>query len=308
MARLAAAAAGILVLAGCGDNEHEHAVSAEFDPPRQLGDRTTVDVRFESRDVTLVGTLSLPPGDGPHPTLVWVHGSGPETRDQASSFYAQLLDPRYAFFSFDKRGAGESGGVCCPLDFDLLADDVVAAVDAVRQRDEVDHDAVGLVALSQGGWIAPLAANRDDDVKFAVILSGSAVSVGEEAEYSQLTGDDACIPPPNPRAEIAKRMREEKPSGFDPRPELARLDIPVLWVYGALDQSQPVQKDLTVLRPLQDEGKEFAIVVFTKANHALRVSETGTCVEGIGPDFVSDLGSTINQWLKDFVVKDHVDD
>jgi uncharacterized protein len=306
MARVAALALCVLAATGCREETKQS--SAQFGPKQRSGDRSTISVRFRSKGVTLVGTLSLPPGEGPHPTLVWVHGSGPETRDQASSFYASLLDPRYAFFSFDKRGAGESGGACCPLDFGLLADDVVAAVDAVREREEVDRDAIGLIALSQGGWIAPLASNRDDDVEFEVILSGSAVSVGEESEYSQLTGDDACIPPPNPPAEIAQRMREEKPSGFDPRPELARLDIPVLWVYGALDQSQPVQKDLTVLRPLQDQGKEFAIVVFPRANHALRVSETGTCAEGIGPDFVPDLGSTINQWLEDHALEDHGDE
>ena len=57
----------------------------------------------------LAGTLDLPAGKGPHRTLVWVHGSGPETRNQAASFYAQLLDPRSAFFAYDKRGAGKSG-------------------------------------------------------------------------------------------------------------------------------------------------------------------------------------------------------
>lgn len=295
MARFAAVAACLLVLTGCSDEKKSS--SAQFGPVESLGGRSTIDVRFRSRGVTLVGTLSLPSGEGRHPTLVWVHGSGAETRNQAASFYAQLLDPRYAFFAYDKRGTGESGGVCCPLDLDLLADDVVAAVDAVRERDEVDRDAVGLIALSQGGWIAPLAADRADEIKFAVILSGSAVSVGEEAEYSQLTGDDACIPPPNSRAQVAQRMREEKPSMFDPRPVLARLDLPVLWLYGALDQSQPVEKDLTVLQPLKKDGKEFTIVVFPKANHALRTSRTGTCVEGIGSEFVPALGSTINRWL-----------
>ena len=295
MARLVALAASVLVLTGCGDEQRS--ASADFGRPQQVGDRTAIDVTFESRNAKLAGTLDLPAGKGPHPTLVWVHGSGPETRNQAASFYAQLLDPRYAFFAYDKRGAGESGGVCCPLDFDLLADDVTAAVDAVGERDEVDRQAVGLIALSQGGWIAPLAANRHDQIKFAVILSGSAVSVGEEAEYSQLTGDDACIEPPNSPSEISKRMRAEKPSRFDPRPELADLEIPVLWLYGALDQSQPVEKDLTVLEPLKNEGKDFTVVVFRKANHALRISETGTCVEGIGPDWAPGLASTINRWL-----------
>jgi uncharacterized protein len=295
MARVVTLAVAVLVLTGCGDEQRS--ASAEFGRPQQLGDRTSIDVKFESTGVKLAGTLDLPVDTGPHPTLVWVHGSGPETRNQAASFYAQLLDPRYAFFAYDKRGAGESGGVCCPLDFELLADDVAAAVDAVRERDEVDRDAVGLIALSQGGWIAPLAANRADAIKFAVILSGSAVSVGEEAEYSQLTGDDACIDPPNSASEISRRMRAERPSEFDPRPELADLDIPVLWLYGALDQSQPVERDLTVLEPLKNKGKDFTVVVFPKANHALRTSATGTCVEGIGPDWAPKLGSTINRWL-----------
>jgi uncharacterized protein len=297
MARFIAVVAGILVLAGCGDNER--AVTAEFGPPRQLGDRTTIDVRFESRGETLAGTLDLPAGEGPHPTLVWVHGSGPETRDRASSNYGRLLDPRYAIFAFDKRGVGASEGNCCPLDFDLLADDVVAAVDAVRERDEVDDDAVGLMGLSQGGWIAPLAADSSDAVAFAVILSGPAVSIGEEAEYSQLTGDDACVPPPNSPEQISKQMREEEPSGFDPRPILARLEIPVLWLYGALDQSQPVEKDLTVLEPLKEDGKDFTIVVFPKANHGLQVTETGSCIEGTGGELVEGVAETINRWLEE---------
>ena len=292
-----AAALGLLVVAGCGDNERSS--SAEFGPRQQFGDRTTIEVRFESRGQTLVGTLDLPAGSGPHPTLVWVHGSGPEGRDQAASYYARLLDPRYAFFAYDKRGVGESQGVCCPLDFELLADDVVAAVDAVRERDEVDRGAVGLMALSQGGWIAPLAADSSDAIAFAVILSGSAVSIGEEAEYSQLTGDDACIPSPNSPEQISKLMREEEPSGFDPRPVLARLEIPVLWLYGALDQSQPVEKDLMVLEPLKEDGKDFTIVVFPKANHQLQVTETGSCVEGTGGDLVERVAGAINGWLED---------
>jgi uncharacterized protein len=297
MARLVAVALSALVLAGCGDEERT--VSAEFGPPRQLGDRTTIDVRFESRGETLAGTLDLPDGKGPHPTLVWVHGSGPETRDRGSTYYGGLLEPQYAIFAFDKRGVGESEGNCCALDFDLLADDVVAAVDAVRERDEVDDDAVGLMGLSQGGWIAPLAADRSDATSFAVIISGPAVSIGEEAEYSQLTGDDACVSPPNSPEQISELMREEEPSGFDPRPVLARLEIPVLWLYGALDKSQPVEKDLTVLEPLREDGKDFTIVVFPKADHGLQMTETGSCAEGTSGDLVGGVAETINRWLED---------
>lgn len=284
-------AALVLVVAGCGGGGEES--SAEFLETLELGERNAVSVRFESRGVTLSGTLSVPAGEGPHPALVWVHGSGPETREATAPFFTDLLDRRFAVFVYDKRGAGESGGECCPLDFDLLADDVLAAVDVLRSRDEIDDDGIGLLGLSQGGWIAPLAATKSERVRFAVILSGPAVSLGEEDLYSGLAGDsDTGCTPANPPGFISSLVREQKPSGFDPRPVLARVDIPVLWVYGRRDLSQPVEKDLTVLRPLKRAGKEFEIVVFPNTGHDL-ITGCG----GRRPD----LAGAMNRWLRDHV-------
>jgi pimeloyl-ACP methyl ester carboxylesterase len=283
-------AALVLFLAGCGGGEGS---SAEFVETQELGDRTAVTVRFESRGAKLAGTLSLPSGDGPHPALVWVHGSGPDTRDATAPFFTGMLERRFAVFAYDKRGAGESEGVCCPLDFDLLADDVLAAVDALRSREEIDDDEIGLLALSQGGWIAPLAATKSKRVRFAVILSGPAVSVGEEDLYSGLAGDsDRGCTPDNPPAFISRLVREQRPSRFDPRPVLARLDIPVLWVFGRQDLSQPVEKDLLVLRPLQQAGKKFDIVVFPNVGHDLV-----TPCRGDAPD----LAGAMNDWLREHV-------
>jgi pimeloyl-ACP methyl ester carboxylesterase len=288
--RSAVLGALVLALAGCGGDDKP---AADFGEPRELGDRVTVDTRFESRGARLAGTLSLPSGDGPHPALVWVHGSGPDTRSATAPYFTGLLDGRFAVFAFDKRGAGESEGECCPLDFDLLADDVLAAVDALRSRDEIDDDAIGLLALSQGGWIAPLAASKSKDVKFVVVLSGSAVSVGEEDLYSGLTGDSSMgCTPDNPPAMISRLVMAQKPSRFDPRPVLAKLDVPVLWLYGARDMSQPVEKDLVVLRRLRGAGKQFDVVVFPNASHAL------TECEG---SLVPDLGPRLNAWLRDHV-------
>ena len=283
-------AALILVLAGCGDGEES---SADFLETLELGERRAVAVTFESRGVTLSGTLNVPTGEGPHPALVWVHGSGPDTRERTAPFFTDLLDPRFAVFVYDKRGAGESKGVCCPLDFDLLADDVLAAVDVLRSRDEIDDDRIGLLALSQGGWIAPLAATKSDRVRFAVILSGSAVSVGEEDLYSGLAGDsDSGCTPDNPPGFISSLVHEQKPTGFDPRPVLVRVEIPVLWVYGRRDMSQPVEKDLTVLRPLKRAGKKFEIVVFPNAGHDL--------ISGCGRRR-PDLAGAMNRWLRKHV-------
>lgn len=294
--RRALAAILVLAAAGCGGDGEP---AAKFTSTQELGSRTQVEVTFESRGVELRGVLDLPSTDGPHPAIVWVHGSGREKHDANAPTYTRLLDPRFAVLAYDKRGVGRSEGECCPLDFDLLADDVVAAVDALRTRDDIDGDSIGLLGLSQGGWIIPVAATKSDEVSFAISLSGPAVSLGEEDLYSDLTGDDTCDLLGNPPALISKLVMAEKPSGFDPRPYLARLEIPVLWLYGTLDQSQPVEKDLTVLRPLKRSGKDFTVVVFPQTDHILELSKTGgKCIRGHGGRFPPRLASTLNGWLR----------
>jgi dienelactone hydrolase len=281
-----------LAVAGCrGDGEP----SAKFTGTQQLGSRTRVEVTFESRGAELRGALDLPATDGPHPAIVWVHGSGDERLDDRSPLYTEHVDPRFAVFFYERSPRPAAA-------FEEQAEDVVAAVDAVRAHDEIDADAVGLLALGVGGWITPLAATKRNGVSFAAVLSGPVVSVGEENLFEKLTGSLACAPTGIPEAEIQRRVNAERPSHFDPRPALARVDVPVLWLYGALDTQQPVAKDLGVLKGLKAEGKEFGTVVFPKANHELLVSKTGTCWEGRrGRGVTPGYWPALNGWLREQV-------
>ncbi|MGH2921165.1 MAG: alpha/beta hydrolase family protein [Gaiellaceae bacterium] len=278
----------VLAAAACGGSGEP---AAEFTSTEELGSRTSVDVTFQSRGVQLRGRLDLPADGGPHPAVVWVHGSGDERLDDRSPVYTEHLDPRYAVFTYERSPKKSSR-------FEELAEDVVAAVKAVRSHDEIEADDVGLIALGVGGWITPIAADRSTAISFAVILSGPAVSVGEENLFEQLTGSLGCRPTGIPEAEILRRVNAAPPSRFDPRPYLARLDIPVLWLYGDRDTRQPVAKDLGVLKALTAEGKRFETVVFPKANHELLRSETGTCWEGRrGRRVVPGFGPALNRWL-----------
>lgn len=282
----------VLATSGCGGDGEP---AAEFTNRQELGTRTSVDVAFESRGATLRGRLELPAVDGPHPVVVWVHGSGDERLDEGSSFYTEYLDRRFAVFKYERSPKEATS-------FEETAEDVVAAVKAVRSHDEAEADGVGLMALGVGGWIAPIAADRSTAISFAVILSGPAVSVGEENLFEQLTGAFECGPTGIPMAEVRRRVNAEPPSHFDPRPYLARLDIPVLWLYGDRDTQQPVAKDLGVLEALRAEGKGFETVVFPTANHELFVSKTGTCWEGRrGGGVVPGFGPAVNRWLREHV-------
>jgi hypothetical protein len=139
-------------------------------------------VRFSRGAVTLAGIVTFPATAPPHPALVLVHGSGPQPRDHAvlrwiaDWFALQGL----AVLAYDKRGVGESTGDWTEASLEDLAGDALAAVAHLQGRPEIRPDGVGLWGISQGGWIATLAAAHSRDVAFIILVSGPGVSVAQQ--------------------------------------------------------------------------------------------------------------------------------
>jgi uncharacterized protein len=151
----------------------------------ESGRRIAFDVRdavFESNGVMLVGRLVMPKGSGKVPVVVLVHGS---EHDSALDFYAlQRMFPAQGIgaFVYDKRGTGASGG-SYTQDFDVLADDAVAAMKEAKRLAGPRLERIGYQGGSEGGWVVPLAANRAP-VDFAIVSFGLAVTVLEEDQES----------------------------------------------------------------------------------------------------------------------------
>jgi hypothetical protein len=57
---------------------------------------------------------------------------------------------------------------------------VVAAVDYLKARPEVDAGHVGLMGTSQAGWVAPMAAVRSADVRFVILKLAAGVTPEEQ--------------------------------------------------------------------------------------------------------------------------------
>jgi len=140
------------------------------------------DTTFESGGVKLAGRLVMPKGDGKVPIVVLIHGS---EHDSALDFYSlQRMFPAQGIgaFVFDKRGTGISGGKYTQ-DFDVLADDDIAAVAQARKLAGARAGRVGYQGGSEAGWVIPIAANKSP-VDFAIIGFGLAVTVLEEDQQS----------------------------------------------------------------------------------------------------------------------------
>jgi pimeloyl-ACP methyl ester carboxylesterase len=137
------------------------------------------DVRFSNRDVQLAGTLIAPTTPGKHRAIVVVHGSGAETREHMVPYARFLVRHGVAVLGYDKRGVGASTGDWNLATYDDLADDAVAAVQYLKTRTDVDAAQIGLLGVSQAGWIMPLAAVRSKDVAFLISISGGGVTPAE---------------------------------------------------------------------------------------------------------------------------------
>jgi pimeloyl-ACP methyl ester carboxylesterase len=140
---------------------------------------TREDVRFSSGDIQLAGTLTRPAKGGKHPVIILVHGSGAENRDYMLPWARFLIRHGIGVLGYDKRGVGGSTGDWNTASFDDLAGDVVAAYDYLKTRRNVDASQIGLLGISQAGWIMPLAANRATGLAFLISISGAGVSAAE---------------------------------------------------------------------------------------------------------------------------------
>lgn len=140
------------------------------------------EVTFKNGDVTLAGTLLLPAAKRGQlfPAVVFTHGGGAALREWFWGLGYLFAARGIAVLSFDKRGVGGSSGNWRESKFEDLADDAAAAASFLQSRNDIETKKIGFWGLSQGGWIAPLAAARFKDSAFAVALSGGGISPAEQ--------------------------------------------------------------------------------------------------------------------------------
>jgi len=153
-----------------------HAGGAQFKFDKQ-------DVTFQSGAIRMAGTLYAPRTKQPVPAVVLIHGSGQTDRSSLDYFAKFFAENGMAALAYDKRGVGKSEGppfAWRDFSFDDLASDAAAGVAMLRERPGIDRARVGIFGVSQGGWVAPLAARKAGGVPFLVLVSASVSTVAAD--------------------------------------------------------------------------------------------------------------------------------
>jgi pimeloyl-ACP methyl ester carboxylesterase len=112
--------------------------------------------------------------------VIALHGAGSGTRDYQLYEHLHEVLPAAGIgvVTFDRRGEGHSTGDLSRGRFEIQAQDALAV------REAIDVPRVGLWGLSQGGWIAPLAATMSARIAFVVGLASTGVTPSEQMMYA----------------------------------------------------------------------------------------------------------------------------
>lgn len=139
----------------------------------------------------IAGTLTLPENPNNCPAVILISGSGAQDRDETIFEHKPFLviadyltRNGIAVLRVDDRGVGGSEGKTGEATSKDFAGDVLAGVNFLKTRKEINPAKTGLIGHSEGGLIAPLVATKTNDVAFIVLLAGPGI-VGEQILYEQ---------------------------------------------------------------------------------------------------------------------------
>lgn len=142
-------------------------------------------VSFTNAGATLHGTLYVPVAEKPVPAVVVLHGASEPLA--STPLYAHLRDglPQLgiAVLLYDRRGSGASTGTN-RVPYETLAADGIAGARAIARIPGVDPARIGYWGISQGGWLAIMAAARDERAAFVVAVSAPLVTPDTQMRFA----------------------------------------------------------------------------------------------------------------------------
>ncbi|WP_433052046.1 alpha/beta hydrolase family protein [Dactylosporangium sp. CS-033363] len=241
---------------------------------------TSTDVTFTgSGGVVLHGTVLTPTGaTGRHPAIVMLEGAGNRGREYLRPGAEAYARQGVVTLIYDKRKVGYS---LLHRDYAVLAGDALAGLQLLRARPDVDPARAGLWALSEGAFVAPIAATRSNDVKFLITVGAvgntpAAQTAWEYDEYLRHAGVSAAVSRALrkdilPAAIDAGLFPEHD---FEPAPLWRQVRQPVLAEWGELDRdSVPAESSRIIGDALKAGGNTRYQVRFLKGvNHNLHIT------------------------------------
>jgi pimeloyl-ACP methyl ester carboxylesterase len=244
----------------------------------------------------------------------------------------------YAVVRYDGRGVGQSGGRTESAGLPEYSDDVLAVIAWLKKRKQVNADRIALVAYSESGPIAMLAATREKRVKGLGLLATPGSSGREVTmEQQERLLSALRMPEADRKARIAlqTRVNEAVATGkgwenipadvrrqadspffrtwllFDPAAAIKKLKQPIFIAQGSLDtEIPPAHADR--LEHLSLTARKVPVahtqkLVVSGVNHLLVPAATGSIDEYAsleGETIAPAISGALVAWLQTVLAGD----
>ncbi|MBU0982576.1 MAG: alpha/beta fold hydrolase [candidate division Zixibacteria bacterium] len=234
---------------------------------------TESEITFGEAEWELPGTLSLPNTPGPLPTVILVHGSGPNDRDETigpnkpfRDIACGLASRGIAALRYDKRTRVYGEKFILNPGYTVreeVMEDVLAAVDYLKEHGQVDPGRIYMLGHSLGAMLAPRIAAECPDLAGIVVVAGAARPL-EDLILEQMTYIDSLSvaegqPSQLDLADLQVRVARVRALSLDQHPPATDLplDIPApYWLdlryYAPVDVAAQLELPMLIIQGARD--------------------------------------------------------
>ena len=232
-----------------------------------FGPRQLVQIEMPDGD-TIEGELILPPDldesrrypvwfqtyGGPHFPTIRDSWAGARAADQA------LAQEGVIVFRADPRSASGKGAVSAWTAYKRLGvpelEDIVAAIEWIKQRPYVDPDRIGMTGHSYGGFMTAFAMTHSD--VFSCGIAGAPVT--DWRNYDSIYTERYMLTP------------QENPEGYEATSVVGAagdLKGRLLLVHGARDDNVSLRNSYRLIDAFQDAGVPFELMIYPESRHGI---------------------------------------
>ncbi len=153
---------------------------------------TEMVLKIDAKDHEIPATVCIPGGEGVHPVIVMLHGTGSNRNEVGNGYQiaAKELAGKFgmATIRIDFMGNGDSNALYENYNFTTAVNDAMSAINYIKGVDTIDTEKIGIMGWSQGGSIAMLTASQyGDQIKSIVTWAGATDLTGlfNDTEYNE---------------------------------------------------------------------------------------------------------------------------